>query len=178
MRATGLRGGKPADPSVPSSPLRRSPCSSIRKGVSPYGWKNRGEAPRRWLLSQRRLAGLGPRCRTYRLRAGSPTRSLPQGNVPHPGHMRPGSQGPWGRVRGTGSSPCHPEDRTISRGPHLPARLPPPQRQSAREELGTWGPDGVLATVLRQGERVPAGVTHVHGRVLPRRLRPAPRLGC
>ena len=30
-----------------------------------------------------------------------------------------------------------------------------------REELGTWGPDGVLATVLRQGERVPAGVTHV-----------------
>ena len=57
MRATGLRGGKPADPSVPSPPLRRSPCSSIRKGVPLYGWKNRGEAPRRWLLSEPRLGG-------------------------------------------------------------------------------------------------------------------------
>ena len=40
--------------------------------------------------------------------------------------------------RGTGSSPRHPEVRSFSRGPHLPARLPPRQRQSAREELGTW----------------------------------------
>ena len=45
MRATGLRGGKPEDPSVPSPPLRRSPSSSIRKGDPLYGWKNRGRAP-------------------------------------------------------------------------------------------------------------------------------------
>ena len=107
-----------------------------------------------------RLAGLGPRRRACRLGAGSPTRSLPRGNVPHPGHIRPGSQGPWGRVRGTGSSPCHPEDRAISCGPHFPARLPPPQRQSVWEELGTWGRDGVPAKVLRQVECVQvAGLT-------------------
>ena len=41
--------------------------------------------------------------------------------------------------RGTGSSPRHPEVRSFSRGPHLPARLPPRRRQSAGEELGTWG---------------------------------------
>ena len=41
--------------------------------------------------------------------------------------------------RGTGSSPRHPEVRSFSRGPHLPARLPPRHRQSAREELGGPG---------------------------------------
>ena len=42
VRVTGLSCWKPADPSVQSSPLRRSPCSSIRKRVPPYGWKNGG----------------------------------------------------------------------------------------------------------------------------------------
>ena len=99
--------------------------------------KDRGEAPRRWLFSEPRLAVSGQDAGPCRLRAGSPTRSLPRGNGPHPGHIRPASQGPWGRVRGPGSSPRHPEVRSFSRGPHLPARLPPRQRQSAREEPGT-----------------------------------------
>ena len=55
------RGGKPADTTVQSPPPRRSPCSSIRKGIPLYGWKNRGEAPRRWLLSEPGLASFGPR---------------------------------------------------------------------------------------------------------------------
>ena len=85
MRATGLRGGKPADPSVPSPPPRRSPCSSIRKGVPLYGWKNRGEAPRRWLLSEQRLGGFGPGGGAAQAQAGPPTprASLP-GNGPPP----------------------------------------------------------------------------------------------
>ena len=85
MRATGLRGGKPADPSVPSPPPRRSPCSSIRKGVPLYGWKNRGEAPRRWLLSEQRLGGFGPGGGAAQAQAGPPPprASLP-GNGPPP----------------------------------------------------------------------------------------------
>ena len=57
----GLRGGKPADTTVQSPPPRRSPCSSIRKGIPLYRWKNRGEAPRRWLLSEPGLGSFGPR---------------------------------------------------------------------------------------------------------------------
>ena len=75
MRATGLRGCKPADPSVPSPPLRRSPCSSIRKGVPLYGWKNRGEAPRRWLLSEQRLAGFRPSPGAAHAQAVPPTQA-------------------------------------------------------------------------------------------------------
>ena len=139
-RATGLRVGKPADPSVTSPPLRRSPCSSIRKGVPLYGWNNRGEPPRRWLLSEPRLVSLGPRRGAAHAQAGPPTTCLPQGNGPHPGDIRPGSQDPWGRVRGNGSLPCHPEDRAFSRGPHYPAALPPPHRQSARGRPADVGP--------------------------------------
>ena len=75
MRATGPRGGKPADPSVPSPPPRRSPCSSIRKGVPLYGWKNRGEAPRRWLLSEQRLAGFRPSPGAAHAQAVPPTQA-------------------------------------------------------------------------------------------------------
>ena len=75
MRATGLRGGKHADPSVRSPPLRRSPCSSIRKGVPLYGWKNRGEAPRRWLLSEQRLAGFRPSPGAAHAQAVPPTQA-------------------------------------------------------------------------------------------------------
>ena len=39
----------------------------------------------------------------------------------------------------------------------MPTVLPPPQRQSAREELGTWGREEGPATVPRQVERFRAG---------------------
>ena len=60
--------------------------------------KDRGQAPRRWLWSSRGWPVSGQDAGPGRLRAGSPTRSLPRGNGPHPGHIRPASQGPWGRV--------------------------------------------------------------------------------
>ena len=60
--------------------------------------KDRGQAPRRWLWSSRGGPVSGQDAGPGRLRAGSPTRSLPRGNGPHPGHIRPASQGPWGRV--------------------------------------------------------------------------------
>ena len=71
-------------PLVTSPPLRRSPCSSIRKGVPLYGWKNRGEAPRRWLSSEPRLLSLGPRSGAAHAQAGPLTTSLSAGNGPHP----------------------------------------------------------------------------------------------
>ena len=39
--------------------------------------------------------------------------NLPPGKVPHPSDIRTGSQGPLGRVRANGHSPCHPEDRAF-----------------------------------------------------------------
>ena len=134
--------------------------------------KDRGQAPRRWLWSSRGWPVSGQDAGPGRLRAGSPTRSLPRGNGPHPGHIRPAPQGPWGRVRGTGSSPRHPEVRSFSRGPHLPARLPPRHRQSAREQLGTWGREEGPATVPRQVGRARAGGTHAQGPGLPGGLGP------
>ena len=177
MRATGLRGCKPADPSVPSPPLRRSPCCSMRKGV-PFTDGRTGARPpgdgfgqrRGWPVSGRD-AGPG------RLRTGSPSTSLPRGNGPHPGHIRPASQGPWGRVGGTGSSPRHPEVRSFSRGPHLPARLPPRQRQSAREELGTRGLDEGRARVPRLVGRGPGGPDPRPGTPSPGGLGPDTCLG-
>ena len=59
----------------------------------------------------------------------------------------------------------------------LPTPSPTPQRKTAREELGTWGQDGVLATVPRQVEWARAGGTQAHGCVLLWGLRPVPRLG-
>ena len=117
------------DPPVPPS-VRGSPLTDGGTGGRPPG--DGICQSRRWPVSGQD-AGPG------RQRAGSPTRSLPRGNGPHPGHIRPASQSPWGPVRGTGSSARHPEVRSFSRGPHLPARLPPRHRQSAREELGGPG---------------------------------------
>ena len=57
LPATGLHGGKQTDTSGPTPPLRRSPFSSIRKGVT-LEWKNMGRPPgdgfspsRGWLVS-------------------------------------------------------------------------------------------------------------------------------
>ena len=135
------------DPPVPPS-VRGSPLTDGGTGGRPPG--DGICQSRRWPVSGQD-AGPG------RQRAGSPTRSLPRGNGPHPGHIRPASQSPWGPVRGTGSSARHPEVRSFSRGPHLPARLPPRQRQSAREELGTRGLDQVRARVPRLVGRGPGG---------------------
>ena len=60
------------------------PCSSIRKGVPLYGWKNRGEPPRRWLLSEPRLVSFGPRRGAAHAQAGPPNTSAPPGKGPHP----------------------------------------------------------------------------------------------
>ena len=141
LRVPGLSGWKRADPSVPTAQLRRTGGRPPGDGfVQSRGWPVSGQD-----------AGPG------RLRTGSPSTSLPRGNGPHPGHIRPASQGPWGRVGGTGSSPRHPEVRSFSRGPHLPGRLPPRQRQSAREELGTRGLDEGRARVPRLVGRGPGG---------------------
>ena len=101
-------------------------------------------------------------------------KSIPPGNVPPPCDIRPGSQGPWAGVRVNGSPPCHPEDRAFSRGPHFPAALPPPQRQSARKELGTWCLEEGPATVPRQVERFRAGGRDPR----PRTGSPLGRLAC
>ena len=71
-----------------------------------------------------------------------PKHKLPRGNVPHPCYIRPASQGPWGRVCGTGPSPCHPEDHPFSREPHFSAGLPSRKGRVPREELGTRGLHG------------------------------------
>ena len=62
-------------------PLRHVPTTAK---VPLYGWKNRGEPPRRWLLSEPRLVSFGPRCGAAHAQAVPPTTSAPQGKGPHP----------------------------------------------------------------------------------------------
>ena len=51
------------------------------------------------------------------------------------------------------------------------------RRRVPREDLGTWGRGGGLATVPRPVEWAWVGGTDAQGRVLPWGLRPVPRLG-
>ena len=92
--------------------------------------------------------------------------NLPPGKVPHPSDIRTGSQGPLGRVRANGHSPCHPEDRAFFPDAHFHAGLPPPQRQSAQGRTRSRGPHGVLATVSPQGQRARGVRTQAQGRIL------------
>ena len=57
---------------------------SVKGSPFLYGWKNRGEAPRRWLSSEPRLLSLGPRSGAAHARAGPLTTSLSAGNGPRP----------------------------------------------------------------------------------------------
>ena len=102
-----------------------------------------------------------------------PLQKPPLGKRDPPLRYQVGFTGSLGCCPRNGSPPCHPEDRAFSRGPHLPAALPPPQRQSAREELGTWSRVGGPATVPCWVEWARASGTHTHGRVLPWGVRPA-----
>ena len=144
MGATCLRGGKHGDPSVTSPPLRRSPCSSIRKGVPLYGWTNRGEAPRRWRLSEQRLAGFRPSPGAAHAQA-VPQHRPPSGPRAPPLRYQAGFIGSLGWVRGPGSPPCTAQDSAFSRGPSFSAGLPPPQRQSAQGRPGHLGPGQVAS---------------------------------
>ena len=172
VRVTHLTCGKRGCSSSPVLPTAKNPLDSLLVTGSPYGQRNRERPPGDGFCQSRGWPVSGQDAGPGRLRAGSPTRSLPRGNGPHPGHIRPAPQGPWGRVRGTGSSPRHPEVRSFSRGPHLPARLPPRQRQSAREELGTWDREEGPATVPGQVGRARASGTHAQGPGLPGGLGP------
>ena len=100
-------------------------------------------------------AGLVPAYTQGRAGPGRPPHHEPaSGQRAPPLIIRPGSQGSWARVRGTGSPPCTPEDRAFSRGPYFSAGLPPPQRQSAQGRPGDLGPrrgSGYSATPGRHG---------------------------
>ena len=89
-------------------------------------------------------------------RAGLPHHKPLSGNMP-PLDIRRGSQGPWGHVRGTGRSPCHPEDRPFSRGPLLPAGLPPSQRKSAQGRPADLGPGRSAGHASAPGGAGPGG---------------------
>ena len=140
MRATGRRGGKAADPSVPSPPLRRSPCSSIRKGDPLSGWKNRGEAPRRWLCSEPRLAGFGPGRGAGHARGRSPQHKPPSGQRTPLMRCQARFPGSLGSCRGTWK-PSLPRTGPLV-FPYTPRlrRSPSRQGQSTHGRPGDTGP--------------------------------------
>ena len=124
-------------------------------------------------LSELRLAVWAKRWAS--VGAGRPPHHEPaSGQRAPPLIIRPGSQGPWARVRGTGSPPCTPEDREFSRGPYFQQVSHPRRGRVPREDLETWGLGGARATVPRPVDMDSAGGTHAHGWVLPWGLRPAP----
>ena len=166
MRATGLRGGKPADPSVQSPSLRRSPCSSIRKGVPLYGWKNRGEAPRRWLLSEPRLVSFRPDVGP-RMRGKAPNHKQPSGQRAPPLAKRARLTGSLESCPGKGKPSVPPRRPRVFPWNTLPGSSPTPARQSAQRRPGRLGPEPGAGKVSRPVEPAPSSGTHAHRRVLP-----------
>ena len=138
MRATGPRGGKPADPSVPSPPLRRSPCSSIRKGVPLYGWKNRGEAPRRWLLSEPRLGGFRAERRGRAGASRPPHHKHPSGQRARPLRYQARFTGSLGSFPGKRKSSLPPRGPRVFSWTPLPSSSPTPAGAECPGK--TWGP--------------------------------------
>ena len=166
-----------ADPSDLTSPLRRSSCSSIRKGVPPCGWKNRAEARRKRLLSKPWPAGFRPRRRAQQA----------QGKHPHQKPPSRQSSPLWTyQARLTGSLESSPWNCKLSLPPEgpplfpcttLPSRSPTPCRGRTQGRTRDLGPGQALATVSSQVNPVKAGRTHVHRRSLPWGVRPVPPLG-
>ena len=139
VRATGLRGGKPEDQSVPYPPLRRSPSSSIRKGDPLYGWKNRGRAPGDGFCPSSGGLGSGLYSGPRRPRQAPPPRACLGPTCPTLDYQA--------RFTGfLGSCPGNWKPSLYTRGPRvfpwtlLSAGLPPPQRQSAHVTPGDLGP--------------------------------------
>ena len=76
-------GGASVRPTWRQTRRHHRPVTTTPK-IPLCGWKNRGEAPRRWLLSEPGLASFGPRLGTPHAHTGPSTTSLPRGNRPHP----------------------------------------------------------------------------------------------
>ena len=158
MRATGLRGCKPADPSVPSPPLRRSPCSSICNAVSLYGWKNRGEAPRRWLLSEPRLGGFGPRGGAAQAQAG-PTSSPSLRATSHPPPLRYQARftGFLGWCQSSGKPSLPPRGPRVFPWTTLPSSSPTPAEAECQERTRDLVPGRGAGHGSAPGGAVPGG---------------------
>ena len=169
-----LTRNQPAPARTKAISWRPPPCSSIRKGVPLYGWKNRGEAPRRWLLSEPGLAGFGS------IRGG------PQAQPSAPPQASLGATCPTLEIPGqvpsvVDSSPCKRKASLPPGGPRifpwatLTSSLPPPLRPSAQEGPGDLRVCLPLASVPRSVWGAREGGTHAQGRVLQggHRLGPA-----
>ena len=176
MRATGLRGGKPADPSVQSPSLRRSPCSSIRKGVPLYGWKNRGEAPRRWLLSEPRLVSFRPRRGAAHAREGPQPQAALRATGPTLGKACPVNRVPGvlsgerEALRATQKTASFPVEHTSRQLSH-PRKAECPEKTGA-PGAGAGGRQGFAPGGASPIERNPRPPTGSAGG-----LRPEPCLG-
>ena len=147
VRAPGVRGDKPAEPSTLTLPLQTSPCSSMRKGVPLSAWENMGRPPGHgfspslgWLFSGLDLAA--------HAHSGSPTTSLPRVTCPTlelSDHLHRVPRHLSGKRKPT-LPPRGPRD---FHGPHFPAALPAPHRQCAKERLGYRGPvSGIIQGAL------------------------------
>ena len=174
-QTSGLNPSKEADTSGSSTHCEDPPVLQSLKGNPFTDGRTRGGGhpgdgfclTRSWLVSGQHT---GP----SRPRAGPPTTSLPRGNVPHHRGIRLGSQGLWAPVRGTGSPPCHPEDREASRGAHFHQVSQPCRGRAPRDDPGTPGQGEGPPRDPRRVEPAPAGGTHAHGSVISWGLRPAP----
>ena len=125
--------------------------------------ERQGGDPRTWHPSESQLALLGRRCGAKQEQGGTPIRSLPGGNVPHPCDILPGLQGSWDQVHGTGRIPC-PLEELHFLGTTLPSR---PLTQGKAECPGkNQGPGSGTECRPRSmpGGAGSAGETHAHRR--------------
>ena len=166
MGATCLRGGKHGDPSVTSPPLRRSPCSSIRKGVPLYGWKNGGRPPRDGFPPSRGCFVWGPEAGP-RMRGRAPSSQAclratgPALEISCPVHSVPGE------VSGKRKSSLPPRGPRVFSWTPLASSSPTSARQSAQGRPGDLAPGRGAGRCSAPDGVGHVGGTHTHRGVLP-----------
>ena len=140
VRAPGVRGGNPGDPSGPNPRLQRSTFSSIRKGVPLYAWKNMGRPPGDGFSpssgGQRSGQDLS---RPYALRL--PITSFPGSSDP-PFRCHSSFTGSLGTCPFKQKPSLPPRRRRDFSGATLPSSTPTPHRHCAQDRLGDQGLGG------------------------------------
>ena len=142
--------------------------------------KNRGEAPRRWLLSEPRLGGFRAKRRGRAGASRPPHHKHPSGQRARPLRYQARFTGSLGRCQSSGKPSLPPRGTRVFPWTTLPSSSPTPAEAECQGRTRDLGPGRGAGPGSAPGGAGPGGRvggTLVHGPVLPWGVWPVPRLG-